>query len=199
VESVEEFLALPVTTLLDDVASERPAPGGGSVAAVAVALAAGLAAMAARLSLERWEDAAATVERADALRAHVAPLAPADARAYEEVLTALRLPKDLEPEVREAATANALGRAADIPLEIARAGAEAARLAADAAEHGNPNLRGDAAAGALLAAAATRAAANLVEINLGTTAGDERVTAARTYVAAAAAEADRALAPAASR
>jgi len=195
VESVEEFLARPVATLLDDVASERPAPGGGSVSALAVALAAGLAAMAARLSLDGWENAAATVEEADALRAHVAPLAPADARAYEEVLTALRLPKDLEPEVREAAIASALARAADIPLEIARAGADAARLAADAAEHGNPNLRGDAVAGALLAAAATRAAATLVEINLTASPGDERVTAARTHVAAAAAAAERALAP----
>jgi glutamate formiminotransferase/formiminotetrahydrofolate cyclodeaminase len=193
VESVEDFLAQPVGLLLEDVASERPAPGGGSVAALAVALAAGLAAMAARLSVGRWDDAAATVERADALRKHAAPLAPADARAYEEVITALRLQKHLEPVVREAAIESALSRAADLPLEIARAGAEVALLAADAAEHGNPNLRGDATAGALLAAAAARAAANLVEINLAASPGDDRIQTARTHVLAAADAADRAL------
>ena len=193
-ESVEDFLAQPLASLLDDVASETPAPGGGSVAALAVALAAGLTAMAARLSVGHWEGAAAVVEQADALRAHAAPLALADARAYEEVLTALRLPKHLEPVVREAAADSALSRAADIPLEIARAGTEVAVLAADTAEQGNPNLRGDATAGALLAAAATRAAANLVEINLASSPGDERIQRARTHVLAAADASDRALA-----
>jgi methenyltetrahydrofolate cyclohydrolase len=193
VESVEEFLSQPLGLLLEDVASERPAPGGGSVAALAVALAAGLTAMAARLSVGHWDGAAATAEQADALRGKVAPLAPADAGAYEEVLTALRLPKDLEPVVREAALNDALGRAADIPLEIARTGAEVAFLAADAAEHGNRNLRGDATAGAVLAAAATRAAATLVEINLAASPADERIQRAHTHVLAAADAADRAL------
>jgi formiminotetrahydrofolate cyclodeaminase len=192
-ESVEEFLSQPLGLLLEDVASERPAPGGGSVAALAVALAAGLTAMAARLSVGRWESAAATVEQADALRAHAAPLAPADARAYEEVLAAFRLPKHLEPVVREAAAESALGRAADVPLEIARTAAGVAVLAADAAEHGNPNLRGDATAGALLAAAAARAAATLVEINLAASPTDERIERAQTHVLAAADAADRAL------
>jgi methenyltetrahydrofolate cyclohydrolase len=193
VESVEDFLAQPLGLLLEDVASERPAPGGGSVAALAVALAAALTAMSARLSVGHWEGAAAVVEQAGALRAQAAPLAPADARAYEEVLAALRLPKHLEPAVREAALNDALGRAADPPLEIARVGAEIAVLAADAAEHGNPNLRGDATAGALLAAAAVRAAANLVEINLASTPADERIQTAQKHVLAAADAADRAL------
>jgi methenyltetrahydrofolate cyclohydrolase len=193
VESLEDFLAQPLGLLLEDVASERPAPGGGSVAALAVALAAALTAMAARLSVGHWEGAAAVVEQAEALRARAAPLAPADAGAYEEVLAALRLPKHLEPAVREAALNDALSRAAEPPLEIARAGAEIAVLAADAAEHGNPNLRGDATAGALLAAAAARAAANLVEINLASSPADERIHAAQKHVLAAVDAADRAL------
>jgi methenyltetrahydrofolate cyclohydrolase len=193
VESVKDFLAQPLGLLLEDVASERPAPGGGSVAALAVALAAALTAMAARLSVGQWEEAAAVVEQADGLRAQAASLAPADARAYEEVLAALRLPKHLEQVVREAALNDALSRAADPPLAIARAGAEIAVLAADAAEHGNPNLRGDATTGALLAAAAARAAANLVEINLAASPTDERIQTAQKHVLAAADAADRAL------
>jgi formiminotetrahydrofolate cyclodeaminase len=191
VESADELTAQTIGALLADVASDRPAPGGGSVAALAVALAAGLAGMASRLSARHWDGAAAAVERADELRARATSLAPADAHAYEDVLAASRLPEGAE---RDAAVADALGRAADPPLSIAQAGAEAARLAADAAARGNPNLRGDAATGALLAAAAGRAAANLVAIDLAAAQDDERIARAQAYAADAAAAAERALA-----
>jgi len=194
VSTVETFLAQPLDEYLEEIASDRPAPGGGSVAAVAVAMAAGLVAMAARFSLEHWDDAREIVERADEIRRRVAPLAPADSQAFEEVLTAMRLPKHLEPEVRNAAIGNALARAAEIPLEIAREASEVAALGALVAEHGNPNVRGDAAAGALLAEAGGRAAANLVEVNLGTTESDSRIARAREHVETARASVERALA-----
>jgi formiminotetrahydrofolate cyclodeaminase len=193
-ETLESFLAQPVDELLEGIASDTPAPGGGSVSALVVAMAAALVAMAARFSLEHWYGAAEAVEQAEALRASATPLAPGDSAAYEEVLTAMRLPKDLEPEVRNTTIGNALARAAEIPLEIAGQAARVAELAATVAERGNPNLRGDAVAGALLAAGAARASANLVEINLGTTASDERVSRARARAAAANAAAERALA-----
>ena len=63
--------------------ARTPAPGGGAVAAVATALAAGLAAMAARFAPDEWQRRAAAVGEAEALRARVEPLADADARAYE--------------------------------------------------------------------------------------------------------------------
>ena len=192
--TVETFLAQRVDELLDAIASETPAPGGGSTAALVAAMGAGLVAMAARFSTEIWPDAADVVDRADELRRRLAPLAPADGAAYEEVLTALRLPRSLEPDVRNTAIGNALSRAAAIPLEIARDASEVASLGALAAENGNPNLRGDAVAGAMLAAAAARATANLVAINLGTTEGDDRVVRAHEHVAAAEAAVERALA-----
>ncbi len=192
--TVAEFLDQRLTELLDDIASETPAPGGGAVAAVVVAMGAGLVAMAARFSEKHWEDALGVVERAEALRRRVTPLAPADAQAYEEVLTAFRLPKDLEPEVRNAAIGHALARAAEIPLEIAKEASEVAVLGGLVAAHGNPNLRGDVVAGAVFAEAGARVAANLVEINLATTDGDERITRAREHVAAASAAVERALA-----
>ena len=192
--SVEGFLGQRLGEFLDAIASDTPAPGGGSVAAVVVAMAAGLVAMACRFSTSQWEDAPDVAARAEDLRARVAPLAPADAAAYEEVLTAMRLPKDLDPQVRNVAIGNALARAAEVPLEIARDASEVAALAQLVAERGNPNLRGDAVAGALLATAGARAAANLVEINLATTAEDGRRTRAREYVATAEAAAEAALA-----
>jgi formiminotetrahydrofolate cyclodeaminase len=192
--TVQSFLEQRLDEYLEEIASDKPAPGGGSVAAVVVAMAAGLVAMAARFSLDRWDEAADVVERADALRHRVAPLAPADSQAFEEVLTAMRLPKDLEPEVRNSAIGHALARAAEIPLEVAKEAAEIAVLAALVAEKGNANLRGDAVAAAMLAHAGARVAANLVAINLGTTERDARVARAREHIETAADAVERALA-----
>jgi formiminotetrahydrofolate cyclodeaminase len=187
------FSSSSLQEILDEIASETPAPGGGSVAALVGAMAAGLAAMAARFSPD-WEPARETARRADALRARLVPLADADAAAFEQVLAAMRVPKELEAEVRNRLIGDALSRAADVPLLIAEAAAEVAELGALAAAGGNTNLRGDATAGAVLGEAATRVAANLVEINLGTAADDERIARGRELVQRASAAAKRALA-----
>ena len=60
----------------------------------------------------------------------------------------------------------ALLGAAIVPLEIAGIGARVALVAVRVAEAGNPNLRGDAVTGAVLAAASARSAASLVDINV---------------------------------
>ena len=158
-----DYLELPLGEFLDRVASDSPAPGGGSVAAVAVALAAGLAGMAARLSPERLADAPELAGRADAARLKVAPLARTDAESYGRVLEAYREP---DPETRSVRVGDALSAAADVPLAVAEAGEEVVRIASRLAQEGNPNLEGDALAAVLLAGAGVRAAAKLVEINL---------------------------------
>jgi glutamate formiminotransferase/formiminotetrahydrofolate cyclodeaminase len=187
-ETVDDFCAI--------VAAETSAPGGGSVAAIVAGLAASLTAMAARFSSEQWEDAAGAVAQAEALRARVVPLADEDAVAYENFLLARRMPEEFDPEVRDAAIGDALSRAADVPLAIAEAAVDVSCLAAELAERGNPNLRGDAATAVLLAEAAVRATANLVEINLGTREGDERIARARELVEMARRVSRRVLEPA---
>jgi len=178
--------------LLDTIAAETPAPGGGSVAAFVTEMAASLAAMAARFAHD-WDGAAGAVAQAETLRHRAAPLADEDAVAYENVLTAMRMPRELEPEVRDMLIGETLSRAADVPLQIAECAASVSELAAEIAVRGNPNLRGDAAAAAILASAAARVAANLVEINLATVEGDERVESARAVVASAERAARRAV------
>jgi methenyltetrahydrofolate cyclohydrolase len=175
------YTDLPFEELLDTIAAETPAPGGGSVAAFVTEMAASLAAMAARFAHD-WDGAAGAVAQAETLRHRAAPLAIEDAVAYENVLTAMRMPKELEPEVRNTLIGETLSRAADAPLQIAETAADVADLAAEIAVCGNPNLRGDAAAASILATAAARVAANLVEINLATVEGDERVELARALV-----------------
>jgi formiminotetrahydrofolate cyclodeaminase len=176
------FQDLTVEELCETVAGQTSAPGGGSVAAIVTAFAASLTAMAARFATEHWEEAAGAVAQAEALRARVLPLADEDARAYESFLLARRMSKDFDPQVRDAAIGEALSLAADVPLAIAESALDVASLAADLAEHGNPNLRGDAATAALLSEAAVRATANLIEVNLATREGDERIERVRKLV-----------------
>ena len=152
------------------------------MAAVIGAMGASLAAMAARFSKEQWEDAAGAVAQAEALKARLLSMAEEDALAYENVLLALRMPKDVDEEVGDAAIGDALSRATDVPLAIAEASLDVATLACELAERGNPNLHGDAVAAVFLAEAAVRASANLVEINLATREGDERLDRARELV-----------------
>jgi formiminotetrahydrofolate cyclodeaminase len=159
--------------LLEAVATATPAPGGGTSVAWTCALAAALAQMAG-----------APAGRAGELRARALALAEDELGAYAPVLEAQRLPGD-DPLRGERIDA-ALARASDSPLEIARVAAEVATLAARAAAGAGPALRGDAAAGALLAEAACRAAARLVEINLADRPDDERLARAAELVGRAA-------------
>jgi methenyltetrahydrofolate cyclohydrolase len=162
----DDFTGDSLAIFLDRIASEQAAPGGGAAAATAVAMAAGLVGMSARLSHDKLDESAALAARADALRARAAPLAQADARAYGRVLEAYRMPKSEDPRARREEIANALSAAAEIPLEVAEIAAEVASLGVGLAENGNANLKGDSIAATLLAEAGARSAAVLVAINL---------------------------------
>jgi formiminotetrahydrofolate cyclodeaminase len=152
---VSSFLDEPVRGFLDQLAARTPAPGGGGAAAVTGAMAAGLVAMAARFSATRLPGAGELADQADELRRRLAQLAEEDAQAYAAVLAS-----------RGSERKKALLGAAMIPLEIAGIGARLALVAARLAESGNPNLRGDAVTGAVLAAASARSAACLADINV---------------------------------
>jgi formiminotetrahydrofolate cyclodeaminase len=185
VEGTGDLLALRIHELLDVLASEEPAPAGGSAAALAVAMSAALSAKVARASVD-WADARAAVAQAERLRRRTAPLAQRDAEAYEEALAAMRLPERVEPSVRDATVGGALSQAADVPLAIAEAGADAASLAVLIADRGALDRRADAVTAAVLAAAGASAAAALVAVNLTVSAGDERVATAEGLAAIAA-------------
>lgn len=189
---------LTVSAFLDAVASDDPAPGGGAVAALVTAQAAGLAAMAGRFSIGRSTGTdSATIDEivaeAERLRAESAPLADADAAAYEAFLAAVRLPREPDAEGRARAVSTALSAAADVPLATAEAAARVVELAGRLVVDGNPNLRGDALAAAMLAAAAASTAAVMVAENLARTPDDGRIARAAKAAAAARRSADAAL------
>ncbi len=189
---------LTVDHYLWTVASDSPSPGGGAVAAMVVAQAAGLAAMAGRYSAGRsGSDPGRTsdlIAEADRLREHAAHLADADAEAYEAYLKAVRLSREHDPAGRAAAIAAATSDAADVPLRTAEAAADVARIALVLVEHGNRNLRSDAAAAALMAGSAATTAAIMVVENLAKASDDPRNARAVDAAARARTHADKATA-----
>ena len=177
-----DYLDLPLTDYLDQVAAATAAPGAGPVTATVVALAAGLAAMSAGLSVRQLADAEELADRMRGLQERAKPLGQRDAAAYADVLVARRRDRD-DPQ-RSAAVQEALSRAADVPLEIAAVGVAVLDVATDVAHRGNPNLRGDALTACLLAQAAVTAATALVELNLPDATDPRRLRAAELAGAA---------------
>jgi formiminotetrahydrofolate cyclodeaminase len=157
----QPYLSATLAQFLDRLAARTPAPGGGSVAAVTCAMAAGLVEMAAAFDSGGALDGVG--ERAHELRGQAAGLADADGAAYAEVLQALRMPAGPE---RTARLDLAVAGAIDCPMQVLEIAAEVATLAADVAARGNRNLEGDAITGALLAEAAARSAATLAQLNV---------------------------------
>jgi formiminotetrahydrofolate cyclodeaminase len=187
------YLELRLEDFLDEVATPELLPGGGFVAATGVTMAAGLVTMAARIGGREWAEGRGVAAQAETLRKRITPLAVQNAEAYEGAIAILR-GEGTGRGSRDEAIATALERAAEIPLAIAEAGVDVVALAALVAERGEPALRADAAVAALLSHAGVRAAAALVEVNLGTTPDDERITRAHDLVGAATVALERALA-----
>jgi formiminotetrahydrofolate cyclodeaminase len=191
----EDYLQLRLDDFLDRLAAGGQAPGGGSAAALSVAFAASLVAMVARCSRETWAEAAGVAAQALAIKGRASQLARADAEAWQEASAALgSAGAEASDERRDFQLQQKLRRAAEVPLEIAELGADAAALAALVGEYCEGAFRADAAAAAALAAGGAGAAAHLVEVNLAVREGDEQLKRARASEQAATEAARRTLA-----
>ncbi|HKZ89820.1 MAG TPA: cyclodeaminase/cyclohydrolase family protein [Thermoplasmata archaeon] len=171
-----------VGRFLDAVAAPTPTPGGGSASAFAGALAAALSRMVAGLARDRkgYEDQQGVLRdlesRAVRIQARLVELVDEDAKAYEAVLAAMRLPRttDAERAERVARMQAAYQRATEVPLETMRLGVEALELAEVAADKGNRSATTDAGVAVLLSEAAIRGASLNCRVNLASI-RDERV------------------------
>ena len=156
------------------VAAATPAPGGGTVAALAGALGAALAQMVAGLTIGKKKYAAVESEmkqialQASALVNELTALMKRDADAYTAVMAAYKLPGETETDAasKKQAMTSALLGAAEVPLETARACVRVLEVAAAVAARGNTNAVSDAGVAALLAEAACRGAVYNVRINV---------------------------------
>ena len=189
------LLDLRLREFLDEVAAEGRTPGGGSVAAIVTAMAAGLLGKVARGSADTWPDAAGIVAQAESLRSRSAPLVQAVADRYEAALQARGQSGEGQGARLDFELGQAYAKAAEPPLEIARTASDVAMLALTVAENGDPALRADAVTAALFAAAAAKVGAELVAVNLTVSPDDPRILEAAKVAeeAARAAEAARAV------
>ena len=176
--------SLAVDRFVDEVSTDSPAPGGGSVAALAGSLASALAAMVANLTVGKkgyeavWDELAALAERAQAVKAQLVRAIDEDTEAFGGVLAAMRLPKGTPEQqaARDDAVERAYQDATRVPLATARLCLDALALAADAAAKGNVNSASDAGVAALVARAGAEGAGLNVLTNLGSV-RDERFKA----------------------
>ena len=161
--------------------------GGDWRRRVAAGPAAARAASAAAALLGEAADAAgegALGAQSRAIGLRLERLADEDAAALTSARAALADAGDGGDARRDFQLGRLLDRAAEIPMLIAEASADAVEVARELEPRALPDTAADVRAAALLAAGAARAAACLVESNLGMTEEDERLARARRVIAA---------------
>lgn len=182
------LVSMAVDRFADEVSSESPAPGGGSVAALAGSLAAGLSAMVANLTVGKkgyeadWEELSGLAERAQEVKDALIRAVDDDTEAFNTAMTAMRMPKGTPEEqaARNAALEAGYQQAARVPLQTAKSCLEALEVSLVAATKGNRNSASDAGVAALMARAGVEGAVLNVLINLGSVKDEAFRQACRT-------------------
>jgi len=172
------LVSMTVKDFIEEVSVDSPAPGGGSVSALAGALGAGLSSMVANLAAlklnskvfrERFPGNEAAAVKAQELQARLVAGVDRDTEAFNDVLNAMRLPQDTDEDkkARDEAIQAGYKSAASVPLETVKLCHEAFGPIKHVAENGLAASVTDAAVGALMANAGLKGAALNVRINLG--------------------------------
>jgi glutamate formiminotransferase/formiminotetrahydrofolate cyclodeaminase len=178
------LVGMRVTDFVDEVSRDTPAPGGGSIAALAGAIGAALASMVVNLSVGKgefdpqYEELCKLAEKAQALKDDLLRAVDADTEAFNEVITAMRMAKDTQEQVELRSLAIRAGykAAAEVPLQTARLCREVLDLCQAAADIGNQAVMSDAGVGALMAFAGVQGAIHNVRINLPHTKDESFIT-----------------------
>ena len=165
--SVEEFAAV--------TASDAPAPGGGSVSALAGALGAALAEMVANLTVGKAKYAEVEDEMKELsakgaeIRSELIAGIQKDTESFTLYMNALGMPKETDEEkaARREAMQNGLKEAAKVPLEVAETAAKILPIAEAVVKRGNTNAVTDGLVASMMARTAVIGALFNVKINLG--------------------------------
>lgn len=182
--------SLSVTYFLNEIASDTPAPGGGSVSAVAASLGAALASMVCRLTIGKRKYADVQVEmektlkQSENLRAKFNSIIEEDTLAFDQVMAAYGLPKETEEQKvkRAVEIQNAIKMATLVPLRLIGLCIEAMELVKIIVEKGNQNSISDAGVAALMLHAGCEGAMLNVKINLGSLIDTDFVAQTKTEV-----------------
>jgi len=166
--------SLKVSELLDKTASSDPVPGGGSIAALSAAAAAGLTEMVAKLTMGKKgyeaveEEMMAVAEKMLPLREKLLKDMDRDADAYNEVFSAFKLPKstEKEKEKRKQTIQDGLKHATLVPWGVAEDAFSILKLTHTVITRGNRNAVTDGAVAAMMARTAVLSALYNVKFNL---------------------------------
>ena len=172
-ESDERLVNMSVKNFALETASDSPAPGGGSIAALAGSLGAALGTMVANLSAAKrgWEDRVSEfspwAEEGQKHTAKLTALVDEDTRAFDSIMAAIGLPKDTseQKDERKKAIEKASKYATEVPFKTMQAAYDCLPLLREMAEKGNPNSLSDVGVGAICIKTAVRGAWFNVLIN----------------------------------
>lgn len=174
---------LTVEQFIDVTASDAPAPGGGSVAALAGGLGVALAEMVANLTIgkakyvEIEDEMKALAAAASEIRLELTAAIQKDTESFNLYMAALKLPKETDEEkaVRRDAMQNGLKEAAKVPLAVAETAVKIFPIAKAVVAKGNTNAVTDGLVAAMMTRTAVLGALLNVKINLGSIKDEEFV------------------------
>lgn len=181
---------MTITDFLKELGSNSPAPGGGSIAALAGALGGALTIMVCRLTVgnTKYTEVQAEVEtilaKTEHLVASLTQAVDADTEAFNKVMAAYKLPKvtDEEKALRSQAIQQAMQQAANLPLNVAECCLAVLNMAQRVLTIGNANAASDAAVAGLMAHAGLHGALYNVKINLASIKEETFITAMQAKI-----------------
>ena len=164
-----------ISEFADELSTDSPAPGGGSVAALCSSMSGALSAMVCNLTFGKksyekvWDEAKVLAETGQHIKEHSIDAIDKDTQAFYDMMDASRLPKktDEEKKTRNAAIQETTKNAIMVPMETLQIALEAVELAQKVAKIGNENALSDAGVAAITANAAAKSAYLNVKINMG--------------------------------
>ena len=181
------YLNVELGDFIDIVDSDAPAPGGGSVAALASSLGIALSRMMASLVIEKKkyrqfddmikEEFLTKHRRLLKIRKRIEILIDEDTKSFGILMKSYKLPKDTKENIifRNDEIQKATLKATEVPFEIARTSLEAMELLPFFTEYGNMNAITDLGVGAMLLETGIRGAILNVKINLGSLKDQDKV------------------------
>ncbi|GAB4143177.1 MAG: hypothetical protein Fur0015_11870 [Ignavibacteriales bacterium] len=168
------LVEMKVNEFADEVSRESPAPGGGSIAALAGSLGASLSSMVCNLTANRRGTEKVdkilneTAENCQSIKASLLRAVDEDTKAFNEYMDARRLPQNTKEEknARFQAMQNGLKKAVEVPLNTAKLSLQAIEMAETTIKFGNPNSITDVGVGAQMSFAGVIGGIYNVLINL---------------------------------
>ena len=162
-----KLIDMTVTDFASEVDSNSPAPGGGSVSALASDIGVGLARMMAHLSFGKKEFKV-RFDKLGEIRTELSTLVDKDTESFNEFMKVLKLPKETDEE--KVARAKAMEEATifsiEVPYKTAKLSLEALKLLDFLVANGNQNAITDIGVGTLMLATGMEGAILNVKVNL---------------------------------